>query len=129
MMPISIRNPQNRVVSETTPAFFPAVQSDYEYDSKSRLTSVNQIDNTLCVNRVYTFDSVGNRTNKTTKFKAADGLSCGLESPVDPAIIQDLTYNDYSQLTKTGYVYDVFGRTITLPSTDTANQLGEEFEV
>ena len=105
------------------------VQSDtvyaYEYDSKSRLIGVSQIDNTLCVNRVYTFDSVGNRTNKTTKFKAADGLSCGLESPVDPAIIQDLTYNDYSQLTTSSYVYDVFGRTITLPSTDTANQLGD----
>ena len=109
-------------------AVFPAVQNDtvytYGYDLKNRLTDVSQIDNTLCVNRAYTFDAVGNRVGKVTKFKAADGLVCGLESPVDPAITQDLTYNSYSQLTTTGYVYDVFGRVTTLPNVDTANQLG-----
>ena len=119
---------QNRVSIETTPATFPAIQNDtvytYEYDSSNRLSNVNQIDNTLCVNRAYTFDSVGNRVGKITKFKAADAQVCGLESPADPAKIQVWSYNDYSQLTTNGYVYDVFGRATTVPSADTANLAG-----
>ena len=121
-------DPQNRVAVETTPAVFPAIQNDtvytYGYDQKNRLVDVKQFDNTLCVNRVYTFDAAGNRTNKDTTYNSAVGLVCGAESPMDPAGHQVLTYNDYSQLTTTGYVYDVFGRVTTLPSIDTANQLG-----
>lgn len=119
---------QNRVSIETTPAAFPAIQNDtvytYEYDSSNRLSNVNQIDNTLCVNRAYAFDAVGNRLKKDTTFNATIGLKCGAESPMDPAVHQLLTYNDYSQLTTNGYVYDVFGRATTVPSADTANQAG-----
>lgn len=117
-----------RGFASNAPAVFPAIQNDtvysYGYDSNSRLVDVKQFDNTLCVNRAYTFDAAGNRLKKDTTFNSAEGLICGVESPMDPAVHQVLSYNDYSQLTSAGYVYDVFGRASTVPSVHTANQAG-----
>ena len=121
-------DPQNRVAIETTPAAFPAIQNDtvytYEYDVKNRLTSVDQVDNTACVNRAYSFDASGNRTSKTTTLQSSAGLICASNSPIEQTATQSLSYNNYSQLTTLGYVYDVFGRATTVPSGDTANQAG-----
>jgi len=120
---------QNRVVTETTAPVFPATENDtvynYSYDSNSRLINVDQIDNTACVNRAYVFDASGNRTSKTTKLMASAGLVCDTNSPVELSTTENLTYNSYSQLTNTGYLYDVFGRATTVPSVHTANNLGD----
>jgi RHS repeat-associated protein len=119
---------QNRVAIETTPGVFPGLQNDtiynYGYDAKSRLTNVEQVDNLTCVNRKYVFDASGNRLSKTSKLKASTGSVCDPNSTDELTEVESLTYNNYSQLTNTGYVYDVFGRATTVPSLHTANQAG-----
>lgn len=116
------------VAIETTPGVFPGLQNDsiynYGYDAKSRLTKVDQVDNLTCVTRDYTFDGSGNRLSKTTKLQASTGSVCDVSSALEFSDVQNLTYNNYSQLTNTGYVYDVFGRATTVPSIHTANQAG-----
>ncbi len=86
---------------------------------------MKQIAKTLTVNRAYVFDASGNRTSKTTKLMASAGLVCDLSSTVELSTTEDLIYNSYSQLTNTGYVYDVFGRATTVPSIHTANKMGD----
>ncbi len=121
-------DPQDRVKTETTPGMQPASGSDtvyqYTYSDRNRLVNVNQIDNNLCVNRAYTFDNTGNRTQKITSILSATNNSCGTAAAGETPATQTLTYNNYSQLTNSGYVYDVFGRATTIPSIDTANAAG-----
>lgn len=40
-------------------------------------------------------------------------------------VTQNLSYNNFSQITNAGYVYDIFGRATTIPSGDTANLAGD----
>jgi RHS repeat-associated protein len=121
-------DPQDRVKTETTPGMQPANGSDtvyqYSYSDRNRLMNVNQIDNNLCVNRAYTFDNTGNRTQKITSLLNATNNTCGTLLDGETPVTQTLTYNDYSQITNAGYVYDVFGRATTIPSIDTANSAG-----
>jgi RHS repeat-associated protein len=121
-------DPQDRVKTETTPGMQPANGSDtvyqYSYSHLNRLMNVNQIDNNLCVNRAYTFDNTGNRTQKITSLLNATNNTCGTLLDGETPVTQTLTYNDYSQITNAGYVYDVFGRATTIPSIDTANSAG-----
>lgn len=121
-------DPLDRVLTETTPGMQPANGSDtvyqYSYSDQNRLVNVNQIDNNVCVNRAYTFDNTGNRTQKITSILSATNNSCGTAVVGETPVTQTLTYNNYSQLTNSGYVYDVFGRATTIPSVDTANAAG-----
>ena len=121
-------DPLDRVLTETTPGMQPANGSDtvyqYSYSDQNRLVNVNQIDNNVCVNRAYTFDNTGNRTQKITSILNATNNDCGTPVASETPATQNLTYNNYSQLTNSGYVYDVFGRATTIPSIDTANAAG-----
>ena len=120
---------QNRVSTETTPGVQPGINNDtlyqYNYSDRNRLVNVNQIDNNICVNRAYTFDNTGNRTQKVTSLLNAANNICGTPVTGETPITQTLSYNDYSQITNTGYVYDIFGRATTIPSADTASGKGD----
>jgi RHS repeat-associated protein len=120
---------QNRVSNETTPGFQPGINNDtvyqYRYSDRNRLVNVNQIDNNICINRAYTFDNTGNRTQKVSSVLDANNNNCGSLVTGETPVTQNLSYNNYSQITNAGYVYDIFGRATTIPSGDTANLAGD----
>jgi RHS repeat-associated protein len=89
------------------------------------LVNVNQIDNNICINRAYTFDNTGNRTQKVSSVLDANNNICGSLVTGETPVTQNLSYNNYSQITNSGYVYDIFGRATTIPSGDTANLAGD----
>jgi len=120
---------QNRVSTETTPGVQPGINNDtvyqYLYSDRNRLVNVNQIDNNICINRAYTFDNTGNRTQKVSSVLDANNNICGSLVTEETPVTQNLSYNNYSQITNAGYVYDIFGRATTIPSGDTANLAGD----
>jgi RHS repeat-associated protein len=120
---------QNRVSNETTPGVQPGINNDtvyqYLYSDRNRLVNVNQIDNNICINRAYTFDNTGNRTQKVSSVLDANNNICGSLVTGETPVTQNLSYNNYSQITNSGYVYDIFGRATTIPSGDTANLAGD----
>lgn len=90
-----------------------ATAHDYAYDNAGRLTTVTDTNNTACTVRAYGFDTSSNRTGQRSATAAADAC------PPAPALgpTPDHTYDSANRLTDSGYVYDAFGRTITLPGT------------
>ncbi|MFJ9428388.1 DNRLRE domain-containing protein [Streptomyces sp. NPDC101490] len=83
---------------------------DYAYDRTGRLTQVNDTVGGTCATRTYTFDQRTNRTALTTAEGEADA-AC----PTTGGTTTTHTYDSADRLTGTGYVYDAFGRTTTLP--------------
>ncbi|MFE0704127.1 DNRLRE domain-containing protein [Streptomyces sp. NPDC058872] len=85
---------------------------DYTYDATGRLTKVNDTVGNTCTTRTYTFDKRTNRTGLTTA-EGTPGAAC----PTTGGTTTTHTYDSADRLTDTGYVYDAFGRTTTLPGT------------
>ncbi|MFE5797990.1 DNRLRE domain-containing protein, partial [Streptomyces sp. NPDC056503] len=88
---------------------------DYTYDAEGRLTKVNDTVGDICTTRTYNFDKRTNRTGLTTAAGTAGG-AC----PTAGGTTTTHTYDSADRLVDTGYVYDAFGRTTTLPG----NQIG-----
>ena len=88
--------------------------TSYSYDTKNRLTNATTINaaGTTCSTNTYSFDFVGNRTNKTTTSGTAANCVATTQT-------KTTTYNSYSQISDTGYVYDGFGRNTVIPAANT----------
>jgi RHS repeat-associated protein len=119
-----------RVAREWTPAAGTGLLTTgytdvYSYDQNDRLTNVaasttNGGTTTGCIDRAYTFDAQGNRTDLNT---ATSGSSCpAAGSGTDSTFAYD---NFSRQLTGANgagtYVYDQFGRQTTIPAADAPN--------
>ncbi|WP_432058921.1 RHS repeat-associated core domain-containing protein, partial [Streptomyces sp. bgisy022] len=97
----------------------------YRYDATGRLTTVEDTVDTVCTRRTYTFDARTNRKSLTT-IAAPPGLDCATTGGTTTSH----TYDSADRLVDTGYVYDAFGRTTTVPGNGTvgyyANDLAHQ---
>ncbi|MFJ5841436.1 polymorphic toxin-type HINT domain-containing protein [Streptomyces shenzhenensis] len=82
----------------------------YRYDSAGRLTTVDDTVETVCTRRSYGFDKRGNRTSLTTT-ASTPGQDC----PTSGGTTTNSTFDSADRITDSGYVYDAFGRTTSLP--------------
>lgn len=95
---------------------------EFTYDGRDRLVEVK--DKYFlggCTTRKYEFSLDSNRTKLDTSAPAGDG-SCTTASPVSDVS----TFDPDSRITDSGYTYDEFGRTRTLPAVDTDQPAGSE---
>ncbi|MFF2350885.1 RHS repeat-associated core domain-containing protein [Kitasatospora sp. NPDC058115] len=81
----------------------------YRYDRAGRLTTVDETANGGCTRRTYAFDRNSNRTAGTTAATAAG--SCATTG----GSTETYAYDTADRLVGTGYAYDAFGRTTSLP--------------
>ncbi|HST82477.1 MAG TPA: DNRLRE domain-containing protein [Kineosporiaceae bacterium] len=91
----------------------PIGETDYGYDNANRLIKVQDQLGGRCTTRRYTFSKNGNRTALATSAPAGDGSCQSATSTTDSS-----SYDAADRATTTGYEYDKFGRTTTVPSTD-----------
>lgn len=95
----------------------------YFYDRMDRLTKVRQVDTGgECTTRTYGYD---NRTNRTNRRVYAPGAG-GVCDETSATINQSHTYDSADRLTDAGYTYDVFGRTVGLPSAMTVSYFAND---
>ncbi|MGY0066904.1 RHS repeat-associated core domain-containing protein [Streptomyces sp. QTS137] len=87
---------------------------NYRYDNTGRLTTVEDTWNTECTRRGYTFDARTNRKSLTSA-KSAPGADC----PTTGGTTTSHTYDSADRIVDTGYTYDAFGRTTTVPGNGT----------
>jgi RHS repeat-associated protein len=91
----------------------PDSAQDFGYDNNSRLTLVSDRINGECTTRRYTFSKNGNRTALATGTPAGDG-GCQTANTTTKTTSYDTADRD----TDSGYTYDTFGRTLTVPAAD-----------
>ncbi|MFB8772439.1 DNRLRE domain-containing protein [Streptomyces broussonetiae] len=82
----------------------------YRYDAIGRLTTVEDTADTVCTRRAYTFDV---RTNRKTMSTAAGAP--GADCPTTATTTTSHTYDSADRVVDSGYTYDAFGRTTTVP--------------
>ncbi|MFE0553584.1 DNRLRE domain-containing protein [Streptomyces pilosus] len=82
----------------------------YTYDRVGRLTGVDDTLGEVCTRRTYTFDQRSNRKSLTTA-TAASGSACTSAGGATTSY----TYDSADRLVNSGYGYDAFSRTTTLP--------------
>ncbi|CUM44170.1 FIG01126572: hypothetical protein [Streptomyces venezuelae] len=83
---------------------------DYSYDAVGRLTGVDDTVDSVCTRRTYTLDKRSNRTTATTAI-AAPGNACTSTG----ATSKTTGYDSADRIAGGSHVYDVFGRTTSLP--------------
>ncbi|MEV0449101.1 DNRLRE domain-containing protein [Streptomyces sp. NPDC050600] len=83
---------------------------NYRYDKTGRMTRVEDTVESVCTTRSYGFDKSTNRTSLTTA-SAAQGADC----TTDGGTTRTSTYDSANRITNTGYAYDAFGRTTSVP--------------
>ncbi|MEU1389955.1 MULTISPECIES: LamG-like jellyroll fold domain-containing protein [unclassified Nonomuraea] len=89
---------------------------DYGYDGAGRLTKVADSYGGQCTTRVYGFTLNTNRKRLDSYAPVSDGTCSTSGTPTG----RSYTYDQADRLTNTDYAYDAFGRTTTVPATDTA---------
>ncbi|MFE0645603.1 DNRLRE domain-containing protein [Streptomyces sp. NPDC058877] len=97
----------------------------YGYDAIGRLTTVESTSDTICTKGTYTFDNRTNRKSRT----AATGTP-GADCPTTGGTTTSHAYDSADRIVDTGYVYDAFGRTTSVPGNGTvgyyANDLAHQ---
>jgi RHS repeat-associated protein len=86
----------------------------YTYDAAGRLSTVTDVAGGQCKQRQYGYDADSNRTSLLSIAPTLDG-SCG--SAIDGTLKQ-YSYDAADRITNSGFQYDAFGRTLTVPGTD-----------
>jgi RHS repeat-associated protein len=89
----------------------------YAYDAAGRLTQTNEGMLFNCVQRNYAFDADSNRTQLSTKFGGGifNPTPC---PPQGTPTLKSFAYDGADRITTSGYGYDAFGRTTTVPAAD-----------
>ncbi|GHE25265.1 hypothetical protein Shyd_86000 [Streptomyces hydrogenans] len=85
-------------------------QQRYRYDKIGRMTRVEDTVESVCTTRSYGFDKFTNRTSLTTA-STAQGSDCTTGN----GTTRNSSYDSANRITNTGYVYDAFGRTTSVP--------------
>jgi len=90
------------------------VQRSYNYDALGRLTRVDDIPSGQgCTVRSYGYDADSNRTSLTVRPPGTGG-ACQTTT----GTTTNHTYDEADRLIDTGYTYDAFGNTLTVPAAD-----------
>jgi RHS repeat-associated protein len=82
----------------------------YRYDAAGRLTTVEDTVETVCTRRTYAFDNRSNRKSLTTA-ASAPGQDC----PATGGTTTSSAFDSADRIIDSGYGYDAFGRSTTLP--------------
>ncbi|WP_369031370.1 DNRLRE domain-containing protein [Streptomyces adonidis] len=92
-----------------------ATTSNYTYDAANRLTQASDDTGSACTTRSYGFagNTSYNRTSLTTAASTTDCADTTTGTTTTTAATH--TYDSADRITDTGYTYDAFGRTTTLP--------------
>lgn len=109
-----------QTVAETSPG----EEDAYSYDEDGRLTQVQ--DTTAasgsqpqqCTTSEYAFDADSNRTSLTSYAGNAGG-TCATSTVASSS---SSSFDAADRITNTGYTYDAFGRTLTVPASDAIGQ-------
>ncbi|MET7737964.1 DNRLRE domain-containing protein [Streptomyces sp. NPDC005402] len=94
---------------------------NYAYDAAGRLTEVQDTADTVCTRRAYGFDA---RTNRKTLNTVAGGP--GADCPTSGGSAVTTTYDSADRVVATGYAYDAFSRTTTLPGSITVGYFAND---
>ncbi|MFT4048541.1 MAG: RHS repeat-associated core domain-containing protein [Solirubrobacterales bacterium] len=86
----------------------------YAYDAIGRLTEARDTSGGQCTIRRYELDADSNRTASKT-IAPASGGAC---NPTGTPTTKTNTFDNADRITNSGYVYDAFGRTTTVPQAD-----------
>lgn len=105
------RDVDGRVRSQIGPLFV----NGYSYDGRDRLATVQDTLWGQCTTRVYGF-SLDSDRNTLTSYAPGSGGAC---STATAATTLTGTFDGEDRKIDTGYAYDAFGRTTTLPAVDT----------
>jgi RHS repeat-associated protein len=106
------RDSASRIVASNDAA---GTTSSYSYDNAGRLTTATDDAAGTCTSRAYGFNADSDRTSETTSsFAATAGACTGSGTPTTV----NHSYDQADRITDTGYSYDDFGRTLTVPSAD-----------
>ena len=106
------RDENGRIVAGNNAA---GITTTYSYDNYGRLTSATDNTGTSCNERAYGFNLNSDRTSLTTStFAPTSGACTGSGTPTT----ENHSYDQADRITDTGYSYDDFGRTWTVPSVD-----------
>ncbi|MGW4426584.1 DNRLRE domain-containing protein [Streptosporangium sp. NPDC004631] len=111
---------EGRTVSQTSPG---GGAQSYTYDPAGRLTKVADTYAGSCVTRVSGFNLNTNRTSLSEYPPAANGTCSVSTTPVT----QNYTYDAADRITGSGYTYDEFGRTSSVPGAHVAG--GVDLEI
>jgi RHS repeat-associated protein len=109
------RDGLGRIVSSNNVA---GVTTGYVYDNAGRLTTATDNTGTACNVRAYGFNADSDRTSLSTSSYTPSGGCTGSGTPTTV----NHSYDQADRITDTGYAYDDFGRTQTVPSVDTGGQ-------
>lgn len=110
------RDGQGRIASSNNAA---GITTNYSYDNAGRLTDA--VDNTgsTCNSRTYAYNADSDRVSlASATFSPTGGTCSGSGTPTTITY----SYDQADRLTNTGYSYDDFGRTLSVPSSDAAGQ-------
>jgi RHS repeat-associated protein len=109
------RDGQGRIVASNNVA---GVTTSYVYDNVGRLTTATDNTGTACNVRAYGFNLDSDRMSLSTSSYAPSGGCTGSGTPTTV----NHSYDQADRITDTGYTYDDFGRTLTVPSVDAGGQ-------
>ena len=101
---------------QTASTSSPQSEQDFGFDNAGRLTQVADTDLGQCTTRSYVFGMDSTRTSLTTAGPATDG-TCQTSTSTTASN----TFDVADRITNTGYSYDKFGRTLTVPTSDLSN--------
>ena len=110
------RDGQSRIATVNNAA---GTVTTYGYDNAGRLTTATDNAAGTCTTRAYGFNANSDRTSlATSSFAATAGACTGSGTPTTV----NHSYDQADRITDTGYTYDDFGRTLTVPSADAGGQ-------
>ncbi len=98
----------------TVYATSPMSLDHYGYDNASRLTFVSDSVAGTCTTRQYAFSKNGNRAGLTTGAAPDTAGTCQTSTTTTASN----SFDTADRITNSGYTYDKFGRTLTVPTTD-----------
>lgn len=96
-----------------TQSVSPQSVNRFTYDRLGRLSKVEDVyDSVNCTTRIYAFDESFNRKRRDTHAPAPGGACSTATTPTTDTYV----YNAAKHITNSGYSYDPFGRTTTVPA-------------
>ncbi|HEY0167563.1 MAG TPA: DNRLRE domain-containing protein [Jatrophihabitans sp.] len=113
-------DPHSRVRFEDSPLS----KFGYSYDPRGRLVQVRDYMGGQCTTRDYTFSLDSNRTALATAPPGAAG-ACSTSNPT----VKSSAFDIADRIMDSGYSYDYFGRTRSVPPADTAHSGGSGLAV
>jgi RHS repeat-associated protein len=89
--------------------------ANYGYDAAGRLKTAGEMTGGQCTTRRYSYDADSNRTDLETNANLGAPF-CSPSGATQPTVHH--SYDEADRTSNSGYSYDAFGRTLTVPASD-----------